>query len=94
MTEEQLMQDYNRDTVDQVALALLWLTLHDGDRAWKGFDWEVLDRLCAKGWIDNPQNTAKSVRLTKEGLTRSAAWFEEYFGIASAEQRQEDPHNS
>jgi len=86
------MQDYDRDTVDQVVLALLWLTLHDGDRAWKGFDWEALDRLHAKGWIDNPQNKAKSVRLTEDGLTRSAAWFAEYFGIATAEQRGEDPH--
>ena len=52
-----------------------------------------MDRLHAKGWIDNPQNKAKSVRLTEEGLTRSAAWFEEYFGVASAQQRQEDPRD-
>jgi hypothetical protein len=33
------------DKVDDAALALLYLTLHDGDRAWKGFAWSVLGRL-------------------------------------------------
>jgi hypothetical protein len=26
------------DKIDDAALALLYLTLHDGDHAWKGFD--------------------------------------------------------
>jgi Domain of unknown function (DUF6429) len=37
------------------------LTLHDSSRAWKGFDWETLDRLYEKGWIENPRSKAKSV---------------------------------
>jgi len=39
------MNGYDRDKIDEVSLALLYLTLHDSCRAWKGFDWEVLDRL-------------------------------------------------
>lgn len=31
--------------VDATVFALLQLTLHDGVRAWKGFDFEVMDRL-------------------------------------------------
>jgi hypothetical protein len=27
------------------------LTLHDGNRAWKGFDWDVLNRLYDQGFI-------------------------------------------
>ena len=49
-------------------LALLWLTLHDGARAWKGHDWDALDRLHRKGLIPNPANKAKSVVLTDDGL--------------------------
>jgi hypothetical protein len=60
-------------------LALLWLTLHDGVRAWKGFDWDALDRLHRKGLIDNPVGKAKSVVLTDEGLQRSEALFEKLF---------------
>ncbi len=40
--------DYDKDKVDEVVLALMWLVLHeDGPvtRAWKGFDWDALDRL-------------------------------------------------
>ncbi len=32
----------NTDAIDEVSLALLYLTLHDRYRAWKGFDWDVL----------------------------------------------------
>ncbi len=42
------------DKIDDAALALLYLTLHDGYRAWKGMDWGVLGRLHDKGMIDNP----------------------------------------
>jgi hypothetical protein len=27
------------DKIDDAVLGLLWLTLHDERRAWKGFDW-------------------------------------------------------
>lgn len=33
------------DKIDDTVLALLSLTLHDGCRAWKGFDWDTMDRL-------------------------------------------------
>ena len=68
--------EIDKDKIDDAALALMWLTLHDGDRAWKGFDWDTLDRLHAKGMIGKPANKAKSVILTDEGLRRS----EELFG--------------
>lgn len=69
-----------QDRIDDCALALLRLTLHDGDRAWKGFDFEVLDRLFEKGYILNPQGRSKSVVLTKAGLARAERLFEELFG--------------
>jgi hypothetical protein len=56
------------------------LTLHDGGRAWKGFDFEVMDRLFQKGYIFDPRGKAKSVGLTREGLARSERLFEELFG--------------
>jgi hypothetical protein len=71
---------YDRERVDEVVLALMYLTLHDGARAWKGFDWDALDRLYEKGLICDPKNKAKSVVLTEEGLARSEALFERHFG--------------
>jgi len=69
----------NRDKIDDAALALLYLTLHDGCRAWKGFDWGVLGRLHDKGMIDNPVGKVKSVVFTEEGLERAKALFDEMF---------------
>ncbi len=71
--------EINSDKIDDAVLALLWLTLHDGYRAWKGFDWNALDRLHEKGLIDNPANKAKSVVFTDEGLQRAEQLFRAMF---------------
>jgi hypothetical protein len=73
------MDDYDRDKVDEIVLALMYLTLHDSFRAWKGFEWETLDRLYEKGWIENPRSKAKSVVFTEEGLAQSASLFQRHF---------------
>ena len=72
--------DLDEDRIDDAVLALLHLTLHDGYRAWKGFDWDALGRLHRKGFIDNPVGKAKSVWLTEEGLRRSEALAQRLFG--------------
>ncbi len=74
------MDDVDHDKVDEIVLALMQLTLHDSYRAWKGVDWETLDRLYEKGWIENPRSKAKSVLLTEEGLAQSVRLFQHYFG--------------
>ena len=58
----------NNDKIDEAILALLYLGLHEGARAWKGFDWDAMDRLHGKGMISDPRGKAKSVVLTAEGL--------------------------
>ena len=69
----------DQDRIDEVVLALLWLTLHDELRAWKGFDWETLGRLHAKGLIADPVGRAKSVVLTDDGLRQSEVLFRALF---------------
>ena len=75
--------DYDREKVDEMVLALLWLTLGAENRAWKGFDWDALDRLHAKGYIADPKNKAKSVVLSPEGVQRARELFEHHFGRPS-----------
>lgn len=70
----------DEDKIDQAVLALLWLTLHDGDRAWKGHDWGALGRLYKKRLIHDPVGKVKSVVLTEEGLRESERLFNELFG--------------
>ena len=43
------------DKIDDAVLALLYLGLHDNVRAWKGFDWDAMDRLHEKGMISDPK---------------------------------------
>ena len=69
----------NTDKIDDTALALLYLTLHDDCRAWKGMDWGVLGRLHDKGMIHDPVGKVKSVVFTQEGLAQAKALFEEMF---------------
>jgi hypothetical protein len=69
----------DEDKIDEAALALLHLTLHDGFRAWKNFDWTVLSRLHAKGFIENPENKTKSVEFSVDGLRESKRLFDALF---------------
>ena len=71
--------EIDRDKIDEAVLALLWLTLHDERRAWKGFDWDALERLHGRGLIADPVNKAKSVILTDEGLRQSEELFRALF---------------
>ncbi|WP_440999817.1 DUF6429 family protein [Fodinibius sp. SL11] len=79
--------DYDKEKVDEIVLALLWLTTFNEKsetRAWKGQSWEHLNRLYEKGFIGNPKSKAKSVIVTEEGEKRSKALFDQYFGMENA----------
>jgi hypothetical protein len=76
--------DYDRDKVDGMILALLYLTISETDewggaRAWKTRAWEALDRLHAKGYISDPKSKAKSVVLSPEGFQRARELFQRHF---------------
>lgn len=75
------MADIKDDTarIDEAALGLLYLTLHDGQRAWKGLDWDILDRLHEAGFIGDPVGKTKSVAFTEEGLAAAQAAYRKLF---------------
>ena len=79
--------EYREDKVDEMALALLYLTTFEekgyGFRAWKGMDWETMNRLHEKGYISNPRTKAKSVAVTEKGAELSAELFKKYFSLSS-----------
>ena len=72
--------DLDEDKIDDAMLALLGLSLHADNRAWKGFDWDAMERLYAKGLVSNPVGKARSVTLTDEGLRKSQYLLLELFG--------------
>jgi Domain of unknown function (DUF6429) len=79
-------REVDTNLIDEAVLALPCLGRHDGERttglwrSWKSFDWEVMNRLYAKGMIFDPVNKAKSVTLTEEGYRRCQELFWKLFG--------------
>jgi hypothetical protein len=71
--------ELDTNMIDDAVLALLFLGLQEGDRVWKGFDWESMNRLHEQGYISDPRSKTKSVVLTVEGLARSRQLFEQLF---------------
>ncbi|MCD4671633.1 MAG: DUF6429 family protein [Anaerolineaceae bacterium] len=77
------MMEYNQEKVDEMTLALLYLTTFQDKysvRAWKGLDWDTLNRLHEKGFISNPKTKAKSVVLSEKGVKLSEELFFKHFG--------------
>ncbi|MFP7675818.1 DUF6429 family protein [Marivita sp. S0852] len=73
----------DEDKIDDATLALLRLGLHGESRAWKGFDWDSMERLHEKGLISDPVGKARSVWLTDEGLEKSEHLLQQLFGKPS-----------
>ena len=84
------VDDFDTKKIDEAVLALLYLTLHDGDRVWKGFDWDTFNRLHEAGFISNPVGKTKSVRLTEKGLRESERLFRKLFDLPKSFKNLDD----
>jgi hypothetical protein len=74
--------EVDEEKVDDMVLALLYLTTSEDKlrmRAWKGHNWEALDRLHRNDYISDPATKAKSVIVTEAGAKRSQELFRKYF---------------
>jgi hypothetical protein len=76
--------NYDKNKIDEYTLALLFLVIHQrheglGARAWKGFDWDTLNRLHEKGFITDPIGKTKSVGMTEKGFLKAEELFKQYF---------------
>ena len=72
--------ELDTNKIDDAVLALLVLGLHDGARAWKGFDWDAMDRLHSQGFVSDPRCKTKSVVFTEVGLERAERLLDKLFG--------------
>ena len=78
-----LPPNLNQEKLSEAALAILGLTAFRDQhivRAWKGMDWDLLDALYQKGWIEDPKGKAKSVVLTDEGARLAEDLLQRHFG--------------
>jgi len=74
----------DEDKIDRAVLALLSLTLHDGNRAWKTLEWDAMKRLHDKGYISDPVVGTKSVAFSEAGLAEARRLSQELFGKSEA----------
>ena len=84
--------DFDEDKVDEMTLALLYLVRMNEKyayRAWKGFDWDTIDRLHEKGYISDPKSKAKSVIMTDDGAELCEKLFRKHFGKGEAEEAEQ-----
>ena len=72
--------ELDTNKIGDSTLALLYLGLHEEVRAWKGFDWDAMDRLHEAGYITEPRGKSKSVVFTDKGLQRALRLLEDLFG--------------
>ena len=71
------------DKVDEAVLGLLYLVSFERaavTHAWKGHDWDALNRLHESGSISNPKSKAKSVVFTDDGRLKAKRACEKLFG--------------
>lgn len=71
---------YDQSRIDEAVLALLAAHLFDGNSSWKGYDFDVMNRLHEAGFISNPVGRQKSVQLTGDGMRRGLDLAEKMFG--------------
>lgn len=73
--------EYDDKLIEDAVLALLAAFSFNNGNAWKGFDFETMNRLHEQGLIENPVNKNKSIWLTTEGLERGRELADRLFGV-------------
>ncbi len=70
---------YQQQKIEEAVLALLGAFQFDHGRAWKRYDFAVMESLCEQGYISDPRSKAESVLLTPEGQARAQQLARQFF---------------
>lgn len=79
--------EYDDKLIEDAVLALLATYSSDTGNAWKGFDFEIMNRLHEHGFISDPVNKNKSIWMTDEGLARGRQIADRLFGLRTPTDR-------
>ncbi|MHC8318650.1 DUF6429 family protein [Pseudomonas sp. LB3P31] len=74
---------YDDKLIEEAVLALLATFSSDNGHAWKGFDFEVMNRLHEQDLISDPVNKNKSIGLTRKGLSEVGRLLTGCLGLAA-----------
>lgn len=84
--------EYDDRLIEDAVLALLAPYSAEKGDAWKGFDFEIMNRLHEQGFISDPVNRNKSIWLTEEGLERGRQLADQLFGLRTKAEQMPDSH--
>lgn len=82
--------DYDDRLIEDAVLALLAAYSSDNGNAWKGYDFEIMNRLHEQGFISDPVNRNKSIWLTTEGMERGRLLADHMFGLRTKARQMPD----
>ncbi len=82
--------EYDDKLIEEAMLALLVAFSFENGNAWKGFDFETMNRLHEHGFISDPVNKNKSIWLTAEGLERGRQIADRLFGLKTQVEHGSD----
>lgn len=71
---------YDDAKIEEAVLALFGVFEFENGRAWKRFDFDVMDTLHQKGYITDPKGRHESVHLTEQGMKSAKRSAGELFG--------------
>ena len=74
---------YDASKIEDTVLALLGAFEFGNGRAWKRYDFDVMESLHSQGLISEPHGRAESVYLTETGILRAKELADRLFGRAS-----------
>ncbi|MBF4554963.1 hypothetical protein H7698_02690 [Pseudomonas sp. p50] len=83
--------EYDDKLVEDAVLALLAAFSFNDGNTWKGFDFEIMNRLHQQGLITDPVNRNKSIWLTEEGLERGRRIADRLFGLKTPPGNSSNP---
>jgi len=72
---------YDENLIEEAVLALLVTFSADNGNTWKGYDFEITNRLHEHGFVRDPVNKSKSIWLTPEGMERGRQIADRLFGV-------------
>ncbi|WP_350649468.1 DUF6429 family protein [Pseudomonas sp. HY13-MNA-CIBAN-0226] len=83
--------EYDDKLVEDAVLALLAAFSFNDGNTWKGFDFEIMNKLHQQGLITDPVNRNKSIWLTEEGLERGRQIADRLFGVKTPTANSSNP---
>jgi hypothetical protein len=81
----ELPPNLDQEKLAEAALGILSLTLDENGNVWKMLNWDLMNLLFNKGWLQDPIRKTKSVQLTPEGQAVAEDFLVKHF-----EKKSED----